>query len=150
VKWRKACEMTNEQRGDMAWKQSARNPGMHKVICDHEGSFWVRCSNCGFALNHTHEKICIACKQPGISDTARLFFAGKGKEEQKMDNVFRNAVDRLVQDRPKQYIFNVEVVLREEDLGRQELERAEEEIRCIGSFEVADVQILDPEDPRCL
>jgi len=145
--------MTKQQRGDMEWKQSARNREQHKVIFTDDNQWFVRCANCGYSLNEPYHYSCECCNAEGISDAVRVFFAGKGKKEEETmpkDNCFSNAVARLSQDRPKQYIFTVEVVLKEEDLERAELERGEEEFRAIGAFEVVDVQILGPDDPRLL
>jgi len=68
----------------------------------------------------------------------------------KLTNIFEDAVDRLKVDRPKQYIFTLEVVLEEESLLESELDDACELIRRIGSIEVADVQELALDDGRCL
>jgi len=142
--------MTNEQHGDMTWKQCARNPGEHRIHYDEVSGYFVKCAACGFDWNPCHRIECSSCGADGIAEAARIYFAGRGKKEKKMNNDFSDAVDRLPQDRPKQYIFTCEVVIRESDLRDEVLEDAAAMIRQIGSFEVADVQELDEKDERRL
>ena len=142
--------MTAKQRGDMNWKQAARNKGDHRVILTPDGQYLVRCANCGYGLNYTHWETCTSCGADGIAEAARVFFAGKGKKEKKMRNDFSDAVDRLPEDRPKQYVFTCEVVVRQADLRDEALDDGMALIRQIGSFEVIDVQELDEKDDRRL
>lgn len=61
---------------------------------------------------------------------------------------FNDAVHRMKVDREHQYVFAVEVVLRDKDLNNRILDEAMDNIRTIGSVEVIDVQELDTTDPR--
>lgn len=134
--------------GEMNWKQSARNPGEHRVWRDEVSGYRVHCAACGYRWNECHRIDCNSCGADGIAEAARVFFAGTVKGKSKMKSGFADAVSRLGTDRPKQYVFSVEVILREDDLRDEVLDDAAEMIRTIGSFEIADVEELSPVDER--
>lgn len=136
--------------GELNWKQSARNPGQHKIWQDFDRGFMVTCAACGHTLNDPNRIDCISCGADGIAEAARVFFAGKGKSKgkDKMKNDFEDAVNRIGTDRPKQYVFTVEVVVRDEDMRDDVLSDASEMIRTIGSFDIMDVEELESHDQR--
>ena len=140
----------NQIAGELNWKQSARNSGQHKLWFDNINGWFVHCIVCGYKWNACHQIHCTNCGADGISEAARVFFAGKGKGKEKMQNIFARAVDRLSQDRPKQFVFTVEVVIRDTDLEDRVFEDAVEMIRSYAAFEVVDVEELDSGDDRRL
>ena len=67
-----------------------------------------------------------------------------------MKTDFSEAVTRLPIDRPRQFVFTCEVILRENDVYHDCLGTALTDIRSIGAFEIVDVEVLDIDDPRRL
>jgi len=147
----------------------------HIVWLMANSAVFVECRRCGYPLNDPVKSFCDNCGCGGIRcvvdrwinrslalkepqptlvgpflEKMRPTFCIKNLGEENMRNCFADAVDRLPIDRPKQYVFTVEVVLHEKDLHENILAQAEQDIQSVGSFEIVEVEELLPSDPRCI